>query len=153
MNCPVDKEKLESLIYEDDVEVDQCPKCNGIWLDKGELARIEQSRENDYKEVIKNSTQADKIDGFIEMTNNAPLEVTSRSTEKHALNCPSCGDTLYKKEHGFFSKVMIDSCIKCNGIWFDKGELQAIEIFFEKHKPEPNLNFWQHFKLGMQKVF
>jgi uncharacterized protein len=153
MNCPIDKEKLEPLIYEDDVEVDQCPKCNGIWLDKGELARIEKSRENDYREIIKNTAYADKIDGFVEMTNNAPLIATDRPTEDNTLNCPSCGDLLYKKEHGFFSKVMIDSCIKCNGIWLDKGELQAIEIFFEKNKPVENLNFWQHFKNGLHNIF
>ena len=153
MNCPIDKEKLEPLIYEDDVEIDQCSKCHGIWLDRGELARIEKSRENDYSEAIKNSAYADKINGFVDMTNNAPLETTIKSTDRNNLNCPSCGDMLYRKEHGFFSKITIDSCITCRGIWLDKGELQAIEIFFEKNKPVESLNFWQHFKLGLQNIF
>ena len=36
MNCPVCNKALETLDYENQ-EVDLCPKCGGIWFDKGEL--------------------------------------------------------------------------------------------------------------------
>lgn len=35
MKCPVDDETL--LMTQRDVEIDYCPKCRGVWLDRGEL--------------------------------------------------------------------------------------------------------------------
>lgn len=39
MQCPVCKVEL-LLSVREDVEIDCCPKCGGIWLDGGELLRI-----------------------------------------------------------------------------------------------------------------
>jgi hypothetical protein len=39
MNCPVCAVELK--IYErQGIEVDYCPQCQGVWLDRGELDRI-----------------------------------------------------------------------------------------------------------------
>jgi len=39
MKCPVDG---ETLVISDrsGVEIDYCPKCRGVWLDRGELDKI-----------------------------------------------------------------------------------------------------------------
>ena len=39
MQCPVDG---ETLVMSDrhGVEIDYCPKCRGVWLDRGELDKI-----------------------------------------------------------------------------------------------------------------
>lgn len=39
MQCPVDG---ETLVIADraGVEIDYCPKCRGVWLDRGELDKI-----------------------------------------------------------------------------------------------------------------
>ena len=39
MQCPVDG---ENLVMSDrhGVEIDYCPKCRGVWLDRGELDKI-----------------------------------------------------------------------------------------------------------------
>ena len=39
MNCPVDNELLQ-MSERSGVEVDYCPRCRGIWLDRGELDKI-----------------------------------------------------------------------------------------------------------------
>lgn len=39
MNCPVDNAQLTS-VTRDGVEIDYCPKCHGVWLDRGELDKI-----------------------------------------------------------------------------------------------------------------
>ncbi len=41
MECPRDHSVLKSGVYEGDVEVDVCPSCAGMWLDKGEIERLE----------------------------------------------------------------------------------------------------------------
>ena len=39
MQCPVDGEQLV-MTERSGVEIDYCPKCRGVWLDRGELDKI-----------------------------------------------------------------------------------------------------------------
>ena len=46
MRCPVDNETLV-MTDRNGVEIDYCPKCRGVWLDRGELDKIiERSNTN-----------------------------------------------------------------------------------------------------------
>lgn len=44
MNCPVDGTVL-ALADRQGIEIDYCPQCRGVWLDRGELDKILE-REN-----------------------------------------------------------------------------------------------------------
>lgn len=39
MNCPIDNEIL-LMSDKHGIEIDYCPKCRGVWLDRGELDKI-----------------------------------------------------------------------------------------------------------------
>ena len=39
MRCPIDGETLV-MADRNGVEIDYCPKCRGVWLDRGELDKI-----------------------------------------------------------------------------------------------------------------
>jgi Zn-finger nucleic acid-binding protein len=39
MKCPVDGNTL-ALAERNGIEIDYCPECRGVWLDRGELDRI-----------------------------------------------------------------------------------------------------------------
>ena len=39
MNCPVDNTTLV-MSERQGVEIDYCPQCRGVWLDRGELDKI-----------------------------------------------------------------------------------------------------------------
>ena len=39
MKCPIDNESLV-MTERSGVEIDYCPKCRGVWLDRGELDKI-----------------------------------------------------------------------------------------------------------------
>jgi uncharacterized protein len=39
MQCPMDGETLV-IAERSGVEIDYCPKCRGVWLDRGELDKI-----------------------------------------------------------------------------------------------------------------
>lgn len=51
MQCPIDGTQL--LIAErSGVEIDYCPQCRGIWLDRGELEKLmERANEIDVREA------------------------------------------------------------------------------------------------------
>lgn len=39
------------------------------------------------------------------------------------MNCPKCDGKLVETD---FENIKIDACNKCNGVWFDAGELAQI---------------------------
>jgi uncharacterized protein len=39
MNCPVDGTELQ-IAERQGVEIDYCPRCRGVWLDRNELDKI-----------------------------------------------------------------------------------------------------------------
>lgn len=44
MNCPLDGTPL-AMTERQGIEIDYCPQCRGVWLDRGELDKlIERSR-------------------------------------------------------------------------------------------------------------
>lgn len=40
MNCPLCLDQTLEIMHRNGVELDVCPKCRGIWLDRGEIERL-----------------------------------------------------------------------------------------------------------------
>lgn len=40
MQCPVCKDTQLAMTTRQDIEIDYCPQCRGVWLDRGELDKI-----------------------------------------------------------------------------------------------------------------
>ena len=121
MKCPLDQTELEKKTYEETIEIDFCNTCNGIWLDSGELEMIQEIKLNDYTAELKQDP--DYIGKSILM---------AKSKDNISVKCPVCNESLERKEYGYCSQIYVDSCINGHGIWLDKGELQDLEIFYEK---------------------
>lgn len=105
MNCPrCGDESLIALEHEM-VEVDYCPTCLGIWLDAGELELL--------------YGDADAARAFISSGSPAPRSDKPR-------RCPECGKRMKKKSTQGARPVVLDRCPRGDGLWFDRGELEAI---------------------------
>ncbi len=79
MNCPVCENSSMREVNKDGVQIDICPQCKGVWLDRGELDKLmsgvkeirndfnewHQERNNEYDK--KNTTNYDR-----ERNNNTP---------------------------------------------------------------------------------
>jgi membrane associated rhomboid family serine protease/Zn-finger nucleic acid-binding protein len=93
------------------VELDVCPNCRGIWLDKGELAPfLEKAIEGDTN-IPEDRTVLDKRP----TRNMSDLKEASRL-------CPSGHGAMNKHVYGYDSGVLFDQCAVCGGIWTDKKE-------------------------------
>ncbi|MBU1537178.1 zf-TFIIB domain-containing protein [Myxococcota bacterium] len=123
MRCPHDGSTMGKRIYEADIEIDQCPDCMGIFLDTDELQEIQSTVEKNYD--AKKLKRPDKAAAAFEV---------QRQLESKPIQCPNCEETMSKKEHGFTSQIVVDICPFCRGLWLDAGELEALEIFFEKQR-------------------
>ena len=105
MNCPVCREAMIVLEL-DQVEIDHCVSCKGIWLDRGELELILEGAPE----------KNDVLSSF---------KVDDGSKEKRR-KCPICLKKMEKVICGMSEKVWIDRCPKNDGLWFDLGELDEI---------------------------
>ena len=106
MDCPVCKNAMITLELED-VEIDHCIDCGGIWLDAGEL------------ELLLGDTQ------HAEQLLNS-FKVDSDCAEKPR-KCPICRKKMQKIIVGLTEPaLLIDKCAKGHGLWFDQGELQDV---------------------------
>ena len=91
----------------EDVEIDYCTDCGGIWLDAGELELLLGEAEK-AKQLLSSFT------------------IDSQSTEE-IRKCPICDKKMQKVIVGFSKPtLLIDKCRRGDGLWFDKGELHDI---------------------------
>ena len=108
MRCPkcVDEQQLASIVV-DEVEVDRCPQCEGIWFDKSELGHLLDSQEDRVEPLMQGEDEADKdrVLGACHRDGNKMLRVLSARN----------------------NEVVIDSCVACKGIWLDGGEFRRIK--------------------------
>jgi len=83
MNCPVCNEQL-LISDKQGIEIDYCPKCRGIWLDRGELEKIIE-RSNSFQ------------------SENRPLQKYNDDDDYHYKYKDK--DYKYKKKKGFLGDI------------------------------------------------
>ena len=104
MNCPACESV--ALVEEkfEDVAVDRCPQCRGMWLDVLELERL---LEADPRGLLKEDRAFKSASG----------------AEDRRLDCPRCKGTYLIKLNSLIRPgTILDSCTVCHGTWLDAGE-------------------------------
>jgi Zn-finger nucleic acid-binding protein len=90
-----------------EVEIDYCTGCEGIWLDAGELEML-LGEEGKSKALISSFTKA------------------AEGGEKQR-KCPICDKRMEQVTVGKSEPaLLVDRCVRGDGLWFDKGELNDI---------------------------
>lgn len=105
MQCPKCHHELETKTL-GDVEAEQCPQCEGVWFDIGELRRVRQQRNARYSSATPDSMLYDVV--------SAP--------------CPRCGGEGNMTRLSDLERpdVIMETCPVCYGIWLDGGELDKL---------------------------
>ncbi len=106
MDCPVCKDEPMIVLELNDVEIDYCLNCKGIWLDAGEL------------ELLLGTNSKTK-----EFLNSFTLDT---QTKEKKLKCPICTKKMEKILTVGNKKVRLDKCKANHGVWFDADELEDI---------------------------
>ena len=102
MNCPKDSTQLvlEKL---QDLEIDRCPQCKGMWLDYQELDAIE-----------------DQV-----MTDDHAKGTMQWNPQQSNLTCPICGKKMTTFDYRL-ERLMIEVCPQGHGFWLDHGEEERV---------------------------
>ncbi|WP_413582397.1 zf-TFIIB domain-containing protein [Bdellovibrio sp. HCB288] len=89
MKCPHCKDKDLVMSERKGVEIDYCPECRGIWLDKGELDKI---LDRSQKEEAQASAQS--------------AQRPQHQQQQTQYSAPSYGDGYkYKRKKSFFEEL------------------------------------------------
>lgn len=65
MKCPVCKDVTLLMSEKHGIEIDYCPECRGIWLDRGELDKIMEKNNNIFSDDQEDENKQKK-DSFID---------------------------------------------------------------------------------------
>jgi len=108
MLCPVCRKSLVIVEYEN-VELDACPDCFGLWFDAQELQQ--------FFEIAGVPEKFHDLEKQLDhLPHTGPRRICSRCRSRLiAVRAPSqAGD------------LILDECPHGHGLWFDKGELVAL---------------------------
>jgi Zn-finger nucleic acid-binding protein len=100
-----------------DTLLDECPNCNGCWLDTAGVDRLVRER----RQV---STQAVLGMGGPSRPGHLPINPPGRMYVK----CPECETIMNRTNFAKRSGILIDTC-RGHGTWFDADELPRIVEF------------------------
>jgi len=63
---------------------------------------------------------------LVDNTTEATRLSSLQSDEEDSLCCPSCDKEIDLQKIRYQSKVLLDQCPKCKGVWLDEGELELL---------------------------
>ena len=112
MNCVTCNKPMVVLELQE-VEIDHCLACGGIWLDAGEI------------ELLLNGSEGD---GLLEQLQEGHSSLAGKR------KCPICLKKMAIITLGKTDKVTVDRCRKNHGLWFDRGELKTVLTIFDSDK-------------------
>lgn len=118
MKCPLCKKEMK-IVKIENIEIDECQDgCHGIWFDINELKKLDEKTEGSGPEL-------ERILSYERAWDFNPLR---------KVKCPKCNEKMERHEYIDASRIFIDECFKCGGIWLDKGELGAIRNNFKSYE-------------------
>ena len=107
--CPADGAALDRYAFSG-IEIEGCPTCHGMWLDKDELRKL------------KNKIN----DGQLHWLNREVNDIEKTSVISSSRVCPKCPSSKLRSVIFGQSGVVIDWCPDCQGVWLDRSEYDSI---------------------------
>jgi Zn-finger nucleic acid-binding protein len=104
--------------------LDHCPRCGGVWFEKGEAQQLTRHSPSELWKHIppRQAVPKPPCHGCY-----APLDRDAERCDvcgtKNELACPICDTTMARGTH---AGLTLDVCERCRGVWFDHAELKSL---------------------------
>lgn len=131
MFCPNEKARMHQAAvpshYGQQVFIDQCESCGGIWFDAFELYKVRQGEAENVEEL------------------DSELLRASSDIDSPTLLCPRDQAELFQFEDPSFPRgIILTRCPKCQGFWLNRGEFTKYqgarhELMLPKEKSPEDL--------------
>jgi Zn-finger nucleic acid-binding protein len=104
--------------------IDFCPRCGGIWFDRGEVAEVARRDRSALAGLLREAGA--RVNPPCHEC-GTPLDRNAESCaacgHKNIIACPVCDRAMERRP---IEGLVLDVCRKCHGVWFDNAELTAI---------------------------
>lgn len=127
-SCPRCHALLQEIAYEG-APVLKCSYCSGIFLDDGLVQRILIRKDQTFREDIIRLAELAIRQRDLRMEGLYKI----KPENAWVLDCPKCAKKMRRQFFVYSYPVEIDRCTFCEGIWFDKDELEILQYIYE-HK-------------------
>jgi uncharacterized protein len=108
IGCPKCSGQLHQVIYQQ-IEVDRCDHCQGIWFDRLEAEQLKQ---------IKGSESLDKC-------------TKSRKKQRSQTSCcPRCRQQMLRMLDIDKHAIWYEKCARCQGMWLEAGQFSQYKQNF-----------------------
>jgi len=117
MRCPKCRSDMQQIMI-DDMEIDRCSSCHGLWFDDGELSKLRN------KEAAAALDIGDVVTG-------------KKQNEIEHYRCPRCAGQMNRLVDPQQTHIWFEQCDSCRGSFFDAGELTdlatvSVSDFFKR---------------------
>jgi Zn-finger nucleic acid-binding protein len=97
-----------------EVRIDECPSCEGVFVDRDLVPRLLDPGD------LGATVVATFPEGEPEIAIRGPMYV----------KCPRCRGVMNRRQFATGARVVVDICRE-HGVWFDTAELRAVAAFAE----------------------
>ena len=130
--CPHCVAPLEFREYEG-ATVRHCTDCGGHWVRDDQVKRVLARRERQFSD----SFRMRALDWYRQNWARRETDIaTDADDPMGGLFCPDCGQPLVRRFYSYQYFVVVDRCLVCEAIWFDRDELETLQVLQET-KPAP----------------
>ncbi len=129
-SCPVCRQPLAVESYES-TQIYQCRFCAGILAETAKIPRIiaRTGRDKPCSERITSLAKTVVKENQLRLAHQMPTRTSQAAI--HLLDCPKCGNPMYRAFYSLAYLIEIDRCSFCSLTWFNQDELEMLQCLIE----------------------
>ncbi|MBI3620830.1 MAG: M48 family metalloprotease [Nitrospirae bacterium] len=126
-SCPRCHQYLSLVDYEG-APLHQCPFCAGCWVEQRRLMRILVRREIGFSDDLKA-----RVTRLRQQSMGRPVPQIRLAQQDPTLflRCPRCQHQMLRNFYSYEYLITVDRCLDCAMLWFDRDELDMLQIMVE----------------------
>ena len=128
MTCPGCGAGLVRVPYEG-IDIVACERCGGRLVTTAQIGKLLARREAGFTE--EQQRLADLVTASGDTLRRAAVLARGRPGVG-LVACPKCAAPMMRRHYSYEYAVEVDLCARCDLTWFEKDELEALQILVER---------------------
>ena len=128
MVCPSCGAALVRTPYEG-IDIVACERCGGRLVSTPQVGKLLARREAGFTDDQRRL--ADLVAASGDRLRRAAVLARGRPGVG-LIACPQCAASMMRRHYSYEHAIEVDQCVRCDLIWFEKDELEALQILVER---------------------
>jgi Zn-dependent protease with chaperone function/Zn-finger nucleic acid-binding protein len=128
MTCPGCGAGLAHIPYEG-IDIVACARCGGRLVTTAQIGKLLARREAGFTE------EQHRLAGLVAASGDALRRAAVLARGRPGVGlvaCPKCAAPMMRRHYSYEYAVEVDLCARCDLSWFEKDELEALQILVER---------------------